>query len=377
MTEQDWFSADYQTARAAFLKAARDRHLDVTSHPHPLTGPDGGDLATDIIHINASPGDTSFDTSFNVTGRLILSSGTHGIEGYAGSAIQTAMIRKGVFDHLPAHVSVTLIHAINPYGFAHDRRVNEDNVDLNRNFVDHDNGALPANDGYREINHALNPQSRDATTATAGQDAIRAFVAANGFEAFQAAVSQGQYEFPKGIFYGGDGPSWSNKMIRSTLQQLAKGLRHCVILDVHTGLGDHGVGELIMEDPSDSDIFKTASGIWAQGVTSTRPQDDSAKSTSAALSGTIDMAFWQELAPAQTISTALEFGTVDARAVSTALRDDNWLYAWGDPTTDEAQPIKQAIRDAFYPQDEKWKRDVLRQGELTAREAVNWLARQK
>ncbi len=33
-----------------------------------------------------------------------------------------------------------LIHALNPYGFAWTRRVTEDNVDLNRNFVDHDKG---------------------------------------------------------------------------------------------------------------------------------------------------------------------------------------------------------------------------------------------
>ncbi len=368
MAEQNWFSADYQMARAAFLKAAHDHGFDVISHHHQLTGPDGAALATDIVHCGALPGDA--------TKRLILSSGTHGIEGYAGSAIQTALLTKGLFDKLPPTVGVTLIHAINPYGFAHDRRVNEDNVDLNRNFIDHDSGTLPANDGYRTINDALNPKARDEATQAASQQAIRAYVADHGFEAFQAAVSQGQYEFPKGIFYGGDKPSWSNQMIRTYLQKLAKGLTHCVILDVHTGLGDPGVGELIMEDPSDSEIFKTASTIWAQGVTSTRPQDDAAKSTSAALSGTIDMAFWQELAPALTISTALEFGTVDSVAVSAALRDDNWLYAWGDPTGDDAPAIKQAIRDAFYPQDLRWKNDVLRQGELTSREAISWLAHQ-
>ncbi len=367
MTEQSWFSPDYQTARAAFLQAAQGPQFDVTSHTHPLTGPDGGTLATDIVHCGAAPGDA--------TARLILSSGTHGIEGYAGSAIQTALLNKGLFDKLPAGVGVTLIHAINPHGFAHDRRVNEDNVDLNRNFIDHDASSLPANDGYHAINDALNPQQRNDETQALAQDILRNFITDHGMAAFQAAVSQGQYDYPKGIFFGGTAPAWSNRMIRRVLEDLAAGLKTCVILDVHTGLGPSGVGEIIMEDASNSDIFKTALTIWQQGVTSTRPEDTSAQSSSAALSGTIDMAFWRELAPAQVISTALEFGTVDQTAVSLALRDDNWLYAWGDPTGPDAPAIKQAIRDAFYPQAAAWKRDILRQGELATREAISWLGK--
>ena len=39
-----------------------------------------------------------------------------------------------------------MIHALNPFGFAHLRRANEDNVDLNRNFVDHEGGNYPEND---------------------------------------------------------------------------------------------------------------------------------------------------------------------------------------------------------------------------------------
>ena len=52
---------------------------------------------------------------------------------------------------------VLLIHAINPYGFAWSRRVTEDNVDLNRNFVDHDK-AYPKNDGYLALADAILPR---------------------------------------------------------------------------------------------------------------------------------------------------------------------------------------------------------------------------
>src|SRR5205814_8455032 len=70
------------------------------------------------------------------TWSLIVSSGLHGVEGFFGSALQTAYVRQvrrqDVFD---SKGQLVLIHAINPFGFFALRRVNEDNIDLNRNFL--------------------------------------------------------------------------------------------------------------------------------------------------------------------------------------------------------------------------------------------------
>ena len=63
-----------------------------------------------------------------------------------------------VFTHISARVPGPEHHfLINPYGFAWTRRVTEDNVDLNRNFVDHDK-PYPRNDGYLAIADAVLPQ---------------------------------------------------------------------------------------------------------------------------------------------------------------------------------------------------------------------------
>ena len=81
---------------------------------------------------------------------VIHCSGTHGIEGYLGSAIQlrflhelflqnenqlrTNNVRAPPTKNTPVK-KVLLIHAINPYGMRHHRRTNENNVDLNRNVL--------------------------------------------------------------------------------------------------------------------------------------------------------------------------------------------------------------------------------------------------
>ena len=60
-------------------------------------------------------------------------SGTHGVEGFAGSAIQVAYLRSG--RPPPANVALVLVHGVNAHGFAEGRRWTERGVDLNRNFI--------------------------------------------------------------------------------------------------------------------------------------------------------------------------------------------------------------------------------------------------
>src|SRR5690606_11704356 len=89
---------------------------------------------------------------------LVVSSGTHGVEGYFGSAVQIALL-EGLLSrvNLAPHVGVLLIHAINPYGFAWSRRTNEDNVDQNRNFLLTGAEFRGAPEAYRELDGLLNP----------------------------------------------------------------------------------------------------------------------------------------------------------------------------------------------------------------------------
>ncbi|MCG6981182.1 MAG: DUF2817 domain-containing protein, partial [Deltaproteobacteria bacterium] len=65
---------------------------------------------------------------------LIMTSGVHGMEGFTGSAVQQYFMTKVLDGAVLQNMGVLLIHAINPYGFKYQRRVSENNVDMNRNF---------------------------------------------------------------------------------------------------------------------------------------------------------------------------------------------------------------------------------------------------
>src|SRR5258708_37200548 len=139
------FSESYAEARAKFCSAAADAGGALRSWLNPKAkGPNGELLYLDTARFGPA----------DATNMLVLISSTHGVEGHCGSGAQIAWLRTGGPTKLPNGTGASLIHAINPYGFAWTRRVTEDNVDLNRNFVDHDKG-YPRNDGYLAIANAI------------------------------------------------------------------------------------------------------------------------------------------------------------------------------------------------------------------------------
>ncbi|MGZ6957299.1 MAG: M14 family metallopeptidase [Acidimicrobiia bacterium] len=333
-------ASDYQGARRAFLDAAAAAGGALTHHGHPASDPDDGPLATDVA-VFGPP---------DAPSRLLVISGTHGVEGFAGSLCQSEWLRDGVA--LPDGLAVVLVHAINPYGFAWVRRVNEDNVDLNRNCVDFA-AALPENPGYDELAGALVPSHWDATTQAATADELLAFATAYGFDALQAAVSGGQYRHPRGIFYGGAAPVWSRRTLEAVVRTHLADATDVAIIDLHTGLGPFGHGELIASHP-DADARQRLDACFDGYVVPSEGTSVSADVQGDVLDG---MEAW--LPGVGVAGVAIEWGTVDIVEVSTALRADAWLHGYDDPRGREAPGIKAQLRAAFAPDDPRWADLVL------------------
>src|SRR4051812_11246297 len=120
-----YFPPDYRQGRKAFIAACEKAGIDSIARVHPSAkGPDGKPLFIDSAAIGPRGAKRA----------LLLIAGTHGVEGYFGSGAETGLLSEGL--SAPDGVRIVLVHALNPFGFAWARRVNEENVDLNRNFVD-------------------------------------------------------------------------------------------------------------------------------------------------------------------------------------------------------------------------------------------------
>ena len=84
---EEFFPSDYRGARRAFIAACEARGVDVIARVNPKAkGPDGAPLFLDAAAMGPRDAKKA----------LVLVSGTHGVEGYFGSGVQTGLMRTGI-----------------------------------------------------------------------------------------------------------------------------------------------------------------------------------------------------------------------------------------------------------------------------------------
>ena len=356
MQIEQHFSGSYFEARAKFLDACRARGLAVKSHENTNgKGPRDERLFSDVARLGPD----------RPSRLVVVSSATHGVEGFAGSGPQVALLKTDF--ELPRDVGLMLVHAVNPHGFAHERRVTDENVDLNRNFIDFD--GPPENDGYAELHPFFVPKTYRGRDKENADCAIQNFIATKGIETFQAVVQRGQYTDPDGLFYGGTAPTWSHQMLRQLVADEMSAIERLAVVDIHTGLGERGVGEAILDGDPDGREAERARNWYGEVTCPGRKE-----SVSAEITGT-SSAVYAEAGCSELTRITLEFGTVELITVFEAVRADNWLYARGGGNTESesGREIKARIRQAFYGEDAEWKRAIWNRTYDIVRKAIEGL----
>jgi hypothetical protein len=375
------FSSSYAQARVKFLEAAAIAGLRIESFAHPLKGRDGEDLALDI----------AFDGALDAKHLLIVSSACHGVEGFCGSGVQVFALHDDEWREKAqaAGVAVLYIHALNPFGFSHIRRVTHENVDLNRNFQDFTQPlpAATANSGYASLHDLLLPQEWPPTPenialcadwmSSRAQKDSKNLDESTGQRAFQEAITRGQYTHEEGLFFGGQAPTWSNRTLRAVLKKYAQRCEKLAWIDLHTGLGPRGLGERIFACKDDAAAYARASKWWgnAGNASGETPVTSiyNGSSTSAFLTGLMWMAAYEEAPQAEYTAIAMEYGTVSVMEVLQALRAEHWLAHHPAAPLEQAAHIKQQLMDAFYVNANDWKGQIISQARQAMFQAVDGL----
>lgn len=354
------FQHQYSHARQQFLAQINNVPHLLNCNAHGLTelGPEGESLFTDCAWIGS-------DGARRV---LVLISGTHGVEGFAGSAIQAdfAGLLATKQWQLPPDTAVLIIHALNPWGMAWQRRCDQNGVDLNRNFVDF-RRPLPSNEGYNTLHPWLMQDDNDALI-----EQTNMFRTQHGQTALELAVSGGQYNHPDGPFFGGTRPSPARKLIESLIDEHLLGERRLAVIDLHTGLGPYGYGEVICDHPPSSAGAQTAQDWFGDSVTLPL----AGTSSSVPKEGLLDYC-WHGIMNHESCFITLEFGTYPIDSLFNSLLQDHRLHAHKqiDWQSDSTLKTKQKIIQHFYPNDRQWQEMVLLRGRQIIRLALEGLSR--
>lgn len=357
-----YFAPDYASARERFVRSAQRAGAQFESYRHPYaTGPDGIALSIDVARLGPQ----------HAPKQLLAISGTHGLEGAAGSALQIAWLDTAAAS-LPDDVAVTLVHGLNPYGFAHGSRTTENNVDLNRNFVDHDE-PRPGNPRYETLHEWLIPQRWDRDTLAAAKHATDRFRDTHGADALFDTLASGQYTHPDGLIYGGNQREWSNLTLQRIVDTYLAQAQRVAFIDWHTGIGEYGEPFFLCFNAEGSELQQRAAQWWgADRVLGQRPHGLARPD----YRGLVFRGVERFLAGRPMAGAVIEFGTRGPNA-SLASRLDQWLRFRAPQAPDAGRDaqLRADLLDAFVPFSSIWRDSVVTHGLAITAQTLDGLAR--
>ena len=259
-----------------------------------------------------------------------------------------------------ADVCIIFIHSINPYGMSWLRRVNENNVDLNRNFLEKHEGEP---EGYKLIDKFVNapglPKKFDPTFYIQGIQLLVRY----GFTNIKQWFAQGQYTRPKSLQYGGDklqeGPSLILEWLKKNLQKT----KEIFAIDLHTGLGPSGFDTILIPEDISDEKYKLIKSLFNSHVTSLDP----AKGVGYKITGDIHAGFVTEFPSINWICITQEFGTFKPMSVLKSLRSENKWTNFNDEK-DIVNVRKHWSRSdllhVFNPEDPIWQEKLISRGNI-------------
>eukprot|EP00755_Sulcionema_specki_P014771 Sspe_Gene.57610::Locus_31601_Transcript_3_3_Confidence_0.667_Length_1480::g.57610::m.57610 len=350
-----FFTSSYFDSRARFVA-----HVEKLGCKHTASIPVADGVTIDFALFLRNPK------------KLLLHiSGTHGTEGFVGSATQTALLREALRNGNSLNFegkedesspSVLMVHAVNAYGMANYRRWNEDGIDINRNALFDGFDEVLQRDhnvaGYENYSHVFNPPTAPSNVQYVLSLMKNLHKVLFDQTSIKRAAVAAQYHNNKGIFYGGRELSKSHRAVRDFIQkhQLDKTVENLVLIDLHTGLGPMGLDTLLTNNKHDA-VRKTFCNEKTFRYAKKAPLVDKDMGSDAdavgvsegyeLTKGTISENY-PKLFPARkhTVSITQEFGTLPGVLVMRAMVLENQAEHYLS-TPEEKAPWKDLIFHAF------------------------------
>ncbi|MEX2315829.1 MAG: M14 family metallopeptidase [Pirellulales bacterium] len=359
-----YYSPDYFTARKRFVAAAA--RLEFAHHALPIDAPspNAEPLSIDVAVAGAAKPQKA----------VVVSSGVHGVEGLFGSAVQLAFL-----DGLPPNwrppdgAALVMIHALNPFGFAWQRRFNEDNVDLNRNFLlaeERYTGSPPLSSAFRTAMLSHRPRRRfNFWTARMALLAMR-----HGLRSFWETLPVGQYDFPDWLFFGGHARSQTVEALDRLIPTLLGGAEETVHLDFHTGLGRWTNCQLLLSEATGTE----SAAWWQRHFGAENVKAPAASRGSYQVRGGLGPWLRARLPDCHYRYATAEFGTYSpSRVVRELINELRWHAKLGAEGADHW--ARRRLTDTFVPRSRRWRNRALVRGLSLINRAVEvlWLPAEK
>ncbi len=305
---------------------------------------------------------------------LVMISGVHGVEGFTGSAIQRYLLSNGFNVR---NTALLMIHGFNQWGFKNLRRVNENNVDLNRNFILDRNHFKPDDSQYSLLNDFINPVGQPHENLLEhGLFLVKAVykIARYSIEPLRSSILRGQYSFKNGLFYGGKEPQDQHLMIQQLVAKYFKPYKRVMLIDLHTGYGQRGKLHLLAGKAAESNSQELLK------IFSESEVDFADKKHFYAVQGEMITYFGEQIfesTRADVVGVTFEYGTLDSQKTAGSIESLRRMVLENqdhqNPGSPDHNKIQNLFKEMFYPSDQQWRARVLTQTDERMKKVISYL----
>ncbi|MBU8893373.1 MAG: DUF2817 domain-containing protein [Bacteroidales bacterium] len=362
-----YFNNSYEEARKNFRFKSDElssQYLGTQVFKLPVNSSKDTNLTIDFCFI---PGSENADKI------IVLSSGVHGLEGFTGSAVQLFFMDHYINHELLENTGVLLIHGINPYGFKYIRRVTENNIDLNRNS-DIDNKLYTSkNEDYPRVYDLINPKGVVKTGSLANRfyfiKAIKRIIK-ESMPVLRQAVLQGQYEFPEGLFYGGNDFEPQIENLIPIIDTICKPYNVVFAIDLHTAYGERGKLHLF-PNPVEEPVKKRMEEIF-EGLHIDWGDSDDFYTYSGDFAGYIGKINHDKIF----IPMPFEYGTMDSQLTIGSIKSlhvmimENQGEHYGYNSKEDSIKVKSDFLEMYYPSSDAWRSKIMHDTKIVLDQAL-------
>ncbi|MEO1610625.1 MAG: M14 family metallopeptidase [Pseudomonadota bacterium] len=356
----DYFSPSYFNSREKFCSAIQAANFTHQIHPIQAKGPHSEQLTIDIGIRRAESSERA----------LFITSGTHGVEGYFGAAVQRAFLSNPILLEMASHYTIVLVHAVNPYGFAWDRRFNENNIDLNRSFFSPGEDRPETLKDFHQFENWLAPPTPPPSLdldpfLTEFMELVKQY----GLAYLKQVLPVGQYDYPRCLFYGGNSPSETQIILATHLAEWAGDAQDITLIDFHTGLGEWGSYKLLASKNADMDEIDRLRNMFGKDNIEEAKVYDMGEGVSYNARGTLPAWFKAQFPGRKCYTATAEFGTYNEMRVLQSLVAENRAHFYGDKNGEHAWTRNDLI-EMFTPADPDWRAKVIANAEVILKQAL-------
>ena len=292
----------------------------------------------------------------------IMTAGVHGIESFVGSAIVNWLFKEKIEDLVDEQTGVLLFHSINPFGYENKRRVNENNVDLNRNFILDFSKFDDPNQEYKKFDKFLNEKKAvSISNLSKFKFLISGFyhILKYGMSSLRQSIVSGQYSFAKGVFFGGKKKQQSYQFFEQITDKYINDYQTIFHIDFHTGYGERGTlhfyGISNYDEKSENYINELFNGFNI---------DAGSDEDFYLVHGDITSFLAKKYKDKIVIPMTFEYGTLDSQTIKGSLdslsrmRNENQLYHFGAVSSKASQQVTNDFMEMFNPSDPLWRDEI-------------------